>query len=75
MIDRFIQITRAVIEEDGFDGYLPTLLLPQQNEYWYSMTFRTRSTSGRPRSTGPAPLRDRSRIIFWRLNSTTAISK
>lgn len=32
MIDRFIQITRAVIEEDGFDGYLPTLLLPQQNE-------------------------------------------
>ncbi|WP_036171069.1 hypothetical protein [Massilia sp. 9096] len=32
MIDQFIEMTRAVIDEDGFEGYLPTLVLPEQNE-------------------------------------------
>jgi hypothetical protein len=28
MIDQFIAITRRLILRDGFDGYLPTLLIP-----------------------------------------------
>ena len=31
MIDQFIEITEAIIESDGFEGFLPTLLLPRQN--------------------------------------------
>jgi hypothetical protein len=32
LIDQFAEITRAIIEDDGFEGFLPTLLLPQQNK-------------------------------------------
>lgn len=32
MLDQFIEITRAIIEKDGLDNYLPTLLLPEQRK-------------------------------------------
>jgi hypothetical protein len=31
LIDQFIEITKTIIESDGFADFLPTLLLPQQN--------------------------------------------
>lgn len=30
-IDDFIAMTQRIIEKDGFDGYLPTLVLPARN--------------------------------------------
>ena len=32
MIDQFIAMTRRVIDRDGFEGYQPTLLLPQRKD-------------------------------------------
>lgn len=32
MIDQFIAMTRSLIARDGFDGYLPTLLLPARKD-------------------------------------------
>ena len=28
MLEQFVQMTQRIIREDGFDNYLPTLLLP-----------------------------------------------
>jgi hypothetical protein len=30
LIDQFIEITKTIIEGEGFEGFLPTLLLPRQ---------------------------------------------
>ena len=32
MIDQFIAMTHRVIKRDGFEGYQPTLLLPQRKD-------------------------------------------
>lgn len=32
MIDQFIAMTQRIIARDGFDGYLPTLLLPNRKD-------------------------------------------
>ena len=32
MIDQFIAMTRRIIAEDGFEGYLPTLLIPSRKD-------------------------------------------
>ena len=32
MIDQFIAMTRRIIAKDGFDDYLPTLLLPSRKD-------------------------------------------
>ena len=32
MLDQFVKMTQRIIAEDGFDNYLPTLLLPATRE-------------------------------------------
>lgn len=32
MIDQFIAMTRRIIAKNGFEGYLPTLLLPSRKD-------------------------------------------
>lgn len=32
MIDQFVETTQTIIREDGFAGYLPTLVLPQTQQ-------------------------------------------
>ena len=32
MLDQFVKMTQRIIAEDGFDNYLPTLLLPASRE-------------------------------------------
>ncbi|QTD45881.1 hypothetical protein [Ottowia testudinis] len=32
MLDQFVKMTQRIIAEDGFDNYLPTLLLPAKRE-------------------------------------------
>lgn len=32
MFEQFVAMTRSIIERDGLEGYLPTLLLPQRQD-------------------------------------------